>query len=104
MTYQDICGNAPRVWFELGERKRDKVQFLKWAKSLGCLWLSGEKIHPHASTGAHYISMHKDGRIAVVGMWSWVAWHRQEEQNRTKIIDIEEWKKIIKYSGKQVKK
>lgn len=95
MTYQDICGNEPRVWFELGERRRDKVQFLQWAKSLGCVWLSGEDIHPHNSTGAHYLSIHSDGRIAMVGMWAWVGWHKKNEKNRTKVIHIEEWKEMI---------
>ncbi len=70
ITYKDVCGNEPCIWFEVGTRARDRVAFFKWAKVLGCVWFNGEQIKPTKGIGSPYLSMHSDGKIAFVGMWS----------------------------------
>ena len=100
MTYKDLCGKEKRVWIELGENRRDKIKILRFLKGLGCKWVNGAEIAPRQNVGG-YISLHSDGSIAHVGMWSWVAWHLQGEESRTKVIDYPEFKQIMAAENKK---
>ena len=93
MTYKDLCGNEKRVWIELGEKRKDIVDTMRFLKELGCKWSSGAEINPRQEVGP-YISVHCDGTIAYVGMWSWVAWHKKSEEERTKIISWQDLKQM----------
>lgn len=66
---------------------------MRLIKELGCKWSSGVEINPQQDVGG-YISVRCDGTIARVGMWSWLAWHKQNEEERTKIVSWQELKQM----------
>ncbi len=70
-NYQEACGTESRVWFEI--RPKEGKEFLKWAKSLGCVWLNGEEINPSKGVNFFHFSIHSDGKLANVAMFAWVA-------------------------------
>lgn len=92
ITYKDVCKDEDCIWFEVGMRLRDRVVFFKWAKALGCVWLSGTEIHPFTGTGGPYISMHSDGKLAYVGMWAWMAYWCKKEESRPKVVGLKDFK------------
>lgn len=71
ITYKEVCGKESRVWFEIDPKKGK--QFLKWAKSIGCVWLNGEEIKPRKGASFFHFSIHSDGKLANVAMFAWVA-------------------------------
>lgn len=64
---------------------------MRFLKGLGCKWSNGVEIDPRRSVSG-YISVHCDGTVFHVGMWSWLGWHKQNEEERTKIIS---WQELI---------
>ncbi len=71
ITYKEVCGSESNVWFEIDPKKGK--QFLKWAKSIGCVWLNGEEIKPRKGASFFHFSVHSDGKLANVPMFAWVA-------------------------------
>ncbi len=70
-TYKEVCGTESRVWFEI--KPKERKEFLKWAKALGCKWLNGTEINPRKGADFLHLSIHNDGSLANVAMYAWVA-------------------------------
>ena len=70
-NYKEVCCGYKEVWFEiqLGERKK----FLKWAKSLGCVWLDGTEIDPFEEIKFTHFSVDIDGKLGIVPISAWVS-------------------------------
>ncbi|MBQ7224410.1 MAG: hypothetical protein IJX06_02515 [Clostridia bacterium] len=70
-SYKDVCGDDDRVWFSISDR--DSKKFMKWAKGLGCKWVSGEEINPRKHRAGRHMSIRRDGGIAFVAYFVWFA-------------------------------
>ncbi len=68
-NYKEVCGDKECVWFEI--EPNEGKEFLKWAKDLGCIWLSGEEIKPEKGANFFHFSIYSDGRLANVAMFVW---------------------------------
>ena len=75
MTYKEVCGNEPCVWFSLTDMKKEGRKFLQWAKDIGCVWLNGEEINPRN-----------------VAMFAWLA----PQYANVKKVKFSEYNKTIK--------
>ncbi len=73
MTYKDVCGKEPCVWFEISDLKKEGRKFLQWAKNIGCVWMNGDEIEPKKGADFFHFSIHEDGKLANVAMFTWVA-------------------------------
>ncbi len=76
-SYKEVCGKEECVWFEI--KPKEGKKFLKWAKSLGCVWTNGEKINPRKGAKFFHLSIHADGTLANVPMFAWVVKHPKFE-------------------------
>ncbi|MBR7186350.1 MAG: hypothetical protein IKD43_02545 [Clostridia bacterium] len=76
-NYKEVCGDKECVWFEIEPSEGKK--FLKWAKVLGCVWLSGEEINPEKGADFCHFSIHNDGKLANIAMSVWFAKHPKFE-------------------------
>ena len=74
-NYKEVCGKDECVWFEIQGNEGKK--FLKWAKDLGCVWLSGEEINPRKGASFFHFSIHSDGKLAYVSMMVWATKHEK---------------------------
>ncbi len=70
-NYKDVCGNCEEVWFEIEPSERKK--FLRWAKSLGCVWLDGSKINPTEDVKFNHFSIDNKGKLGIVPMATWLS-------------------------------
>lgn len=75
--YKEVCGNKECVWFEI--EPSEGVEFLKWAKKSGCVWLDGEEIQPEKGAEFFHFSTRNDGTVAYVAMFVWFAKHPKFE-------------------------
>ncbi len=70
------------VWFEVKQTKTK--EFLKWAKSQGCIWAGGEEIDPDKGANFfHFVII--NGKLYNVPMHSWVA-RTPLQKSKTKIF------------------
>ena len=74
-TYKDVLGDYDCIWFELRDMFWEGRKFLKWAKRLGCRWLSGAEIQPFGGTNFFHVAMHADGTLGYVSMYAFMARH-----------------------------
>ena len=79
-NYKEVCGGKEAVWFEINSNEGKK--FLKWAKDLGCVWISGKEIEPQNGADFLHFSMRSDGTLAYVDMLVWFS-------NAPKYEDVE---------------
>ena len=70
-NYLDVCGTNEMVWFEI--QPKEGKEFLRWAKSLGCVWINGKEINPKDTTTFFHLSISDDGTLANVPMFAWLA-------------------------------
>lgn len=66
MDYKDVCAGENEVWFRLSDREKEGKIFLKWAKELGCVWISGKEIDPQNDTCFFTLSISSDGKLSNV--------------------------------------
>ena len=69
-NYKDVCAGEKSVWFEIQPNEGEK--FLKWAKSLGCVWINGDEIDPKCEVDFFHFSINSEGRLSYVSMLAWV--------------------------------
>ena len=69
-NYKDVCGGK-EVWFEI--KPRQGKRFLKWAKSLGCVWINGDEIEPNKGADFFHFSIDSNGKLAYVPIFAWVS-------------------------------
>ena len=70
-NYKNLCGNDQMVWLEI--QPKDEKKFLKWAKSLGCVWSNGDEINPKKSVEFIHFSISSDGNLSIVPTFAWVS-------------------------------
>ena len=70
-NYKNLCGNDQMVWLEI--QPKDEKKFLKWAKSLGCVWSNGDEINPKKSVEFIHFSISSDGKLSIVPTFAWVS-------------------------------
>ncbi len=68
-SYKDVCGSEKMVWFDV--RPQECKKFLKWAKSLGCAWMSGKEIKLEHKERFFHACMYNDGKICFVPLFAW---------------------------------
>ena len=69
-NYKEVCEGKKSVWFEVHPSEGEK--FLKWAKSLGCVWADGSEIEPKKGANFFHFSIRNDGTLAYVCILVWV--------------------------------
>ena len=62
--YLSVLGGKQAVWFNV--KLKDGKKFLKWAKSLGCVWFNGEEIKEMETTKFFTIELNSLGVIGYV--------------------------------------
>ncbi len=67
-NYKEVCKNEEMVWFEVS--KANWKDFLAWAKSLGCVWISGKEITLKEELNFFHIAITNNGIIAFVPSFS----------------------------------
>ena len=68
-NYKEVLKTEERVWFEIDPEKGK--QFLKWAKSIGLVWLNGEEINPRQNVNFFHFSVSCDGTLTNVPYFVW---------------------------------
>lgn len=85
-NFKDVCGNDNAVWFEIQPSECEK--FLKWAKSLGCVWLSGREIDCCERIAFTHLSINNEGKLGLVPISVWVS-KQPEFQNIKRYVFCE---------------
>lgn len=82
-NFNEVCGSDSIVWFEMQPNEREK--FLKWAKDLGCVWLSETIINPSEQINFTHFSISSQGKLGIVPMVTWAS-KQPEFQNVKKYV------------------
>ena len=69
-NYKEVCGNDKEIWFKLNKLSEGK-KFLKWAKSLGCVWINGDEIDVKEKTTSFHYSITSQGILAKIPLFAW---------------------------------
>ena len=87
-NYKDVCGNEKEIWFEIKSKavfgrensglfkpnEKEIEKFLKWAKSLGCVWLDSSEISPENDckklTSFFYV-LSNNGTVGKIPCFAW---------------------------------
>ena len=93
LTYKDVCGEEPSVWFSLKDMKKEGKAFLQWARDLGCVWLNGEAIDPRGGTDFFHLAIHADSKLTNVGMFAFMA--RKRSSHPAPLYDFTEYIKSL---------
>lgn len=91
LTYKEVCGDEPCVWFTVKDMKREGKEFLQWAKDLGCVWMNGEEIDPSKGTDFFTLAINADGTLANVSVYARMA--RKQSKHPAKIVSFSEYKR-----------
>ena len=86
-NYKDVCGKEEMIWFELNKLSEGRT-FLKWAKSLGCVWLSGREIDCCERIAFTHLSINNEGKLGLVPISVWVS-KQPEFQNIKRYVFCE---------------
>ncbi|MBQ3234782.1 MAG: hypothetical protein IJA97_01315 [Clostridia bacterium] len=70
-NFKDVCGQESVVWFEV--QPSDCEKFLKWAKDLGCVWLSGTKINFREPIKFTHFSINNEGKLGIIPISTWAS-------------------------------
>lgn len=89
-SYKDVCGDEKEVWFVINDLKTEGREFLRWAKSIGCMWVGGREIDAENDSSFFHLSISSNGVLAYVPMFAWI--HAQYA--KIKRIDFIEYKKL----------